>query len=98
MIELLKTDTGEIKAVCEYYIVDEKGNFDRQGEFAWINECEIAPQYRGNGILKSFAKTIMEKYPQLKFGYFHRRKKYPDRGVRLYHKYMWLKLTGGLNA
>jgi hypothetical protein len=91
MIEILRTEKGEIKAVCEYYLVDGKGNFDNQGEFVWVNECEISPQYRNNGILKYFAKTIIEKNPTAKFGYFHRLKKYPERGIRLYHKVRWLK-------
>lgn len=94
MIEILRTDIGEIKAVCEYYIVDQEGNFDRNGEFIWANECEISPKFRGNGILKTFAKNIMLKVPQAKFCYFHRRRKYPNKGIRIYHKYRWLKLIG----
>ncbi len=92
MIEILRTETGDIKAVCEYYLVDKDGNFDNQGEFVWVNECEISPQYRNNGILKYFTKTIIEKNPTAKFGYFYRLRKYPDRGIRLYHKVRWLKL------
>jgi hypothetical protein len=96
MIEILHTDKGEIKAVCEYYIVDEKGNFDSKGEFVWINEVEISPSFRGNGILKTFAKNIMEREPQAKFGYFWRQYKYPNRRPRIYHRVQWLKLIGGI--
>ena len=94
MIEILRTDKGEIKAVAEYYIVNEDGSFNRKGEFVWINEVEISPQYRGNGILKTFAKNIMEREPQAKFGYFWRQYKYPDRKPRIYHRFQWLKLIG----
>jgi hypothetical protein len=97
VIEILRTDDGTIKAVCEYYIVDNNGNFAPKGEYAWINECEIAPQFRGNGILKNFAKIIMEKNPQARFGYFWRQRKYPERTPRIYHKSRWLKLINGGN-
>lgn len=101
MIEILRTEDGTIKAVCEYYIVDEKGNFKVNGEYAWVNECEIAPQFRGNGILKTFAKIIIEKNEQVQFGYFWREKKYSEKEyplrkhIRIYHKSRWLKLLGG---
>lgn len=94
MIEILHGEKGELKAVCEFYIVDAKGNFAPKGEYAWINECEIAPQFRGNGILKSFAKIIMEKNPQARFGYFHRQYKYKGRAPRIYTRERWKKLIG----
>lgn len=98
MIEILRTDTGEIKAVAEYYVVNSNGNFKNKGEYIWISEVEIAPQFRGNGILKTFAKNIMLREPQALFGYFWRYKKYsegkhPDRKhIRIYHKFRWLRL------
>jgi hypothetical protein len=95
MLEIIHGDNGEIKAVCEWYLVNALGEYDPSGDMIWVNECNIAPQYRGNGILKTFAKTIMEKCPQAKFGYFHRQIKYPDRGIRIYHKARWLKLLNG---
>jgi hypothetical protein len=99
MIEILHDEQNNIKAVCEYYVVNSNGEFDRNGEFIWINEYEVSSQYRNNGIfkiVKHLAKAVMEKNPQAKFGYFHRIKKYPERGIRLYHKYRWLKLIGGI--
>ena len=96
MLEILRTDRNEIKAVCEWSLVDINGNFSQKGEFVWVSEVEIAPQYRGNGILKSFARIIMGKCPQAKFGYFWRQSKYPGRKPRIYHKARWLKLIGEL--
>lgn len=95
MLEIIKDTQGNIQAVCEWYLVDENGNFDQKGEFVWINEVEISPQYRNNGILKYFTKTIIEKASTAKFGYFWRQKKYPDRKPRIYHKVRWLKLLKG---
>lgn len=95
MLEIIKTNNGEIKACLEWNLVNEKGEFDQKGQFVWVGEVEIAPQYRGNGILKEFARIIMIKCPQAKFGYFWRQGKYPNREIRIYHKMRWLKLLGG---
>ena len=95
MIIILRTEDGTIKAVCEYYLVDKSGNFDSKGEYAWVNEVEIAPKFRGNGILKTFTKKIIEDNPTARFGYFWRRRKYPERGIRIYHKSRWLRLLKG---
>ena len=101
MLEILKTEDNQtIKAICEYYIVDENGNFDRNGKFVWINEVEVAPQFRNNGCLKSLVRNIMNKISkECEFGYFGRYRKYPNRKFRIYHKSRWLKLIGeGLNV
>ena len=95
MLEIIKDEQGNIKACLEWYLVNSLGQYDKNGDMVWVNECEISPQYRNNGIIKSFAKIIMEKCPQVKFGYFHRLRKYPERGIRIYHKARWLKLLKG---
>jgi hypothetical protein len=92
MLELIKDEQGNIKACLEWYLVNDKGEFDQQGEFVWVNEVEISPQYRRNGILKEFARIIIKKAPTAKFGYFWRQEKYPNRDMRIYHKVRWLKL------
>ena len=96
MLEVIRNHNGNIKGCCEWYLVNERGEFDNQGEFIWINECEISRKYRNNGLLKEFARIIMRKCPQAKFGYFWRKVKYPDRKPRIYHRARWLKLTGGI--
>ena len=102
MIELLHSDIGEIRAVCEYYIVDKDGNYDAKGKFVWINEVFVAPKFRSNGCLKSLVKNVMEKVPETcEFGYFWRQNKYPSdkftdrKSIRIYDKRQWSKLLGG---
>lgn len=100
MLEILRTSDGTIKAVCEYYVVDVNGFFDAKGLFIWVNELEIAPPFRREGLLKEFIKIIIEKEPQAQFGYFLRYKKYSEtdfplrKHLRIYHKARWLKLLG----
>ncbi len=101
MIEILKDENDNIKAVCEYYIVDIEGHFDKDGEFVWVNEVYINPQYRNSGILQKFFGILINKCPQAKFGYFWRQNKYPDekfpnrKSIRIYTKQQLLKLIGG---
>ena len=95
MLEILRDEQKNIKAVCEWSLVDEAGHFSQKGEFVWISEVEIAPQYRNNGILKEFVKIVIQRCPEAKFGYFWRQKKYPGRRPKIYHKARWLKLIGG---
>lgn len=90
MLEVLRTDNGEIKAVCEYYVVNSDGSMNDKGIYAWIAETEISPQYRNNGCLKNFIRLITNRYPQLQFGYF-KRLKYGGR-IKMYSKKRWLSL------
>ena len=92
MLEILRTDSGEIKAVCEQYIVDEKGNWDTTNKFIWISEIEVSPQYRNNGCLKHFIKPIMDKVPWAEYGYFWRKRKYPDKKPVIFNREQWLKM------
>lgn len=93
MLEIIRDDKKNIIACCEWYLVDGKGNLDDKGSHVWVNEIEINPDQRGNGLLKRFVKIITDKAPQSEYGYFQRRK-YKDR-IRMYSKKKWLNLTGG---
>ncbi len=101
MLEIIKTSEGEIKAVCEYYVVDINGNMDDKGLYCWVNDSYVSKSAQNNGILKSFVRIVIDKYPQLQFCYFWR-EKYKDKNnkwrLRLYTKRSWLKLLGGTNG
>ena len=90
MIEILRDDKENIIAVCEWWLVDKYGNFDKTGEYVWIQELEVNPEYRHKGLYKFFIKIITDKVPWSKYGYFSRRK-YNSR-VRMYSRSKWLKL------
>lgn len=89
MLEIIRDEQNNIKACLEWWLVNSDGSFNDKGEFVWVNELEIAPQYRNNGIVKSFIKTIMNKVPTAKAGYFQRRK-YSDR-IKLFTRRQWEK-------
>ena len=98
MLELLKTNTGEIKACLEWFVVNSQGHLDDKGEYVCIFDMEISPQYRSNGLLKEFFRIILPKVPQAKYGYFERRqRKYKDGRdklprLKLYSRNEWFKL------
>jgi len=93
MIEVIRDDKGNLKAVVEYYIVNQDGSMNDKGIYCWINECEISPQYRNNGCIGKFVNIITKKYPQLKAGYYHRLGKYPNRLPKMFTRNQWLRLT-----
>ena len=95
MLEIIRTNNGTIKGVCEWYLVNIKGEYDITGDMVWVNEVEVAPDYRHEGLMFEFAKMIIERCPQAKFAYFYRQRKYPNRKIRIYHKARWLKLLQG---
>ena len=98
MLEILKNDTGEIKAVLEWFVVNSQGHLDDKGEYVNIFDMEISSQYRNNGLLKEFFKIILPKVPQAKYGYFERRRRQYKDGrdkllrLKLYTRNEWVKL------
>ena len=92
MLEIIKDEQGNIKAVCEWWKVNPDGSFNEQGDIVWVAEVEINPSARNNGILKSFIKIITDKEPNAKAGYFWRQRKYLHRKPKLYTRQQWLKL------
>lgn len=95
MLETIRDDKGEIRAVCEWYIVDSQGHFDVSGEYVWVEQFEFSNSVNGDGhgYIKEFIGRIINLVPHCKFGYF-RRNKYKGR-VRLYTKSRWLKFVNG---
>ena len=92
MLEIIRSDEGEILGACEFYAVDAKGNFASDGKYCWINECEISKSAEHKGLLKQFAQIITSKYLQFQWGYFWRKNKYPARSPRIYTRYQWQNL------
>lgn len=90
MLEIIKDNNNNIKAVCEWSLVDCNGHFDTKGEYIWINNIFINPEERGNGMIKRFTKKITDKVPWFRYGYF-KRSKYNERH-RIYDRNQWLRL------
>lgn len=91
MIDILYKDNGDIKAVCEWWMVNREGKFDPSGDIVWIEDLEVSKSERGNGSIGKFVKIITDKVPNAKYGYFFRQRKYPNRPQHTYSKEMWLR-------
>ena len=95
MLEVLRDDKNNIKACCEWYLVNINGEYDPKGDMVWVNEVEVSKDFKGYKLFQEFARIIMTKCPQAMFAYFWRKTKYPNRKPKIYHKVQWLKLIGG---
>ena len=84
MLEIIRDDKGNIKAVCDYLIINKQNRIDKEGSNFIIEEVEINPEYRNNGILRKFIKIMLIKYPKIEIFYFVRGYKYPGRAMRIY--------------
>lgn len=92
MLEIIRSEQGEILGACEYNIVSDKGVVDDKGLYIWIANCEVSKSAEHTGILSKFVKLITDLHPFVEFGYFWRKTKYPDRSPRIYSKQVWLSL------
>ena len=83
MTESLKNDDGLIYAFAEYSVVDKQGDFDNEGNYVWIAEWFIAPQYRNKGVIKKLGWKIWDRVHWATHFYFQRKSKYGER-IRTY--------------
>lgn len=93
MLETIKDEKGNLKAVCDYTIINKDRIIDLKGNQILIEEMEINPEARGNGVARQFIKNLLAKYPALEFCHFVREYKYPNRGVRTYTRKQFELLT-----
>ena len=73
MIEIIKNEHA-FSAVCEYVLVDKEGKHQKQGEYLYIADLQIAGGYQRKGIIKQLIKQFLIKYPFLNYCYFEREK------------------------
>jgi len=91
MLEIIYKKNGDIKAVCEWWMVNKWGYKDPTGEFVWIEDLEVTKSERNNGSIRAFIKIISDKVPSAKYGYFFRQRKYPGREQKTYTREQWLR-------
>ena len=79
MLEVVKTDDGDIIAVCEILRLNSDGVFDVNGTVAAIMEIEVSRKYRGTEIVRRMLSDMRKKYDGVDRVVFCRAKKYPGR-------------------
>jgi len=94
MIDYLLDSKGNLKGVVDFWIVDKNGKLDNKGEYIFINDWHINPEYRNQGLIAVFAERVIKRVPWAKWGYFERTKYIKDGKlrIRIYSKRRWLKI------
>ena len=94
MIEVIRNPKGDIIAVCEWLLFNEKGLLDDKGTFIMIAELEINKECRGNGVMKKMIKAIHVRSLGANKVFFWRKIKYPTRDFHIYDVNRLLRRAG----
>ena len=74
MISTSKDDQGRVIGLVEWRQVGQSG-FDKfQGEYVWLQNLWIHPDFRGRNILHELIADVLTKAPEAQYGYFTREK------------------------
>lgn len=74
MITKIQDEQGKIVGYCEWRQVAKSGIDKFQGEYIWINDLWVHPDYRNKGLINQMIDTILYKAPDALFCYFKRTK------------------------
>jgi hypothetical protein len=85
MIEVIRDEQGDITAVCEWLLFNERAEFVDDGKVLFVAEVEVNKAHRGNGTIRRFIKLIYPKCPWIEKVFFFREYKYPGKRQRVYN-------------
>ena len=74
MISSCKDDSGKVIAYVEWRQVGQSGFDKLGGEYVWLQNLWIHPDFRGKGLLQEMIADILTKAPDAQYGYFTREK------------------------
>ena len=74
MVIKVPDEDGKIIAYCEFRQVAQSGFDKLGGEYIWINDLWVHPDYRNKGLIKQMIDTILYKAPDALYCYFKRSK------------------------
>ena len=75
MLITLRDAQDHITAVCEAWLVDDKGVFAPWGRHLWINQLELNPGTHSHALIQQIIVQLAELCPQAKGAYWERREK-----------------------
>ena len=89
MITTLKDELGKVIAFCEWRLVSKSG-FDKiDGEYVWVNDTWIHPDYSFKRLNRLIDEVMSKVPPSAKYAYFLRGK-YKDR-MKMFSRKYWEK-------
>jgi GNAT superfamily N-acetyltransferase len=74
LISTSKDEGGKIVGIVEWRQVGQSGFDKYKGEYVWLQNLWIHPDYRGKNILQELIADVLKKAPDAKYGYFTREK------------------------
>ena len=83
MLLVRRDPQDRLEALIDYYVVDENGQLDANGQWVFVNQLELNPGVNGKKIIRQFIQQIQMLCPTANFGYWERRDK-PKRNLRTY--------------
>lgn len=87
MINTLKSPKGFIYAYIEWQILDASGQFKDNGEYIYVQEVWIHPEFRGAKILNQLITMVDEhKFARNASFVYWTRDKYNDRTSRIFSR------------
>lgn len=87
MITNLKDSDGKIIAYCEWRLVGQSGYEIPNGEYIWVNDMWVHPNYRNKNKLGRIVDEIMRIVPQAQYCYFQR--KDVDDKIHIWSRTQW---------
>jgi len=92
MVSVSKDDQGRVIGYIEWRQVGQSGFDKLRGEFIWINDFWIHPEYRNGYVFRQLVNMILFKAQDAKWCYF-KREKYNGRMSKLYKREDFMKLS-----
>lgn len=87
MVTSLKDESGRIVCYCEWRLVGKSG-FDRpDGEYVWVNDLWVHPEYKRTMRINRIVDEVMRSAPSANYCYF-KREKYNGR-LKMFTKEYW---------
>ena len=93
MIFVHRDAQDRIAAVCEWWLVNEHGQWTPDGRYVFVNQLEITPGYDSRTLLRLCIDDIARQAPQAVGAYWERRDRLRT-GIRGYRRTQLVK--GGM--
>ena len=78
MLLTFRDSSNNIEAVCEWWLVDEYGEWTPLGEYVWVNQIECSKGVNLKKVFRDIIAEIAWAAPRAKGAYWERRDKKND--------------------
>ena len=75
MLSTLRDEFRNILGVCEWHLVNAKGQQDIDGTFVWLQQLELSPQMKLEPFVRWLIRDVASRCPTAKSAYWQRRRK-----------------------